>query len=195
MAATITGAPATFGLSAPQAASMTNAAEILVDANLGVIAAKNALLTARNAQTEAHQTLISTFNTLLNLSYADPAVSDSTLNSIGLDSRTTTRTPIVPQQPQSLEVVPNADGTVAVSWEAGENKYGVVYELQAGSTDSTEWTTVASVTRRNVVLSGFAPGVTRWFRVRATKNGIASEFSFTEGIYVPAPGLGFQIAA
>lgn len=195
MAATITGAPATFGLSPAQATAMTTTSAALTAANLQLIAARNAVLTAHNAQLAAHEAVLGTFTSSLKLSYADPSVSDGTLNSIGLDSRNTTRTPIIPQRPTGLEVVPSADGTVTATWNANGSKYGVIYELQAGSTDSTQWVSVANVTRRRVTLSGFAPGVTRWFRVRATKNGLSSEYSFIEGIYIPAPGTELQQAA
>lgn len=195
MAATISVTPANFGLSAGQATAMVDAADVLTSANADLLAAKNALLTAQNTMESARANLLDVFTSNLKLSYADPAVSDANLNSIGLNSRNTSRSDIIPQQPTDLLATPAVDGTVSLNWQPNGNKYSVVYEVQAADLDGTNWTTIAAVTRRNITVNGFAPGQIRWFRVRATKGSRASEYSLTAGIYLPAPGISFLQAA
>lgn len=185
IAAGIAPTPANFGLNAGQATALTDAADVLSSYNTDLQAALAVVDSLRIGQEAAKQTVIEEFTTLLNLSYADPAVSDISLGGLGLAPRNTTRSTVVPVQPTDLIATPRVDGTVKLSWNGTGNKYGVVFEVQAGSIDATEWVTVASTTRKNIVVSGFTPGQIRWFKVRATKNGFVTEWSLVEGIYLP----------
>lgn len=196
IAATISGGPTTFGLSAGNATAMTNAAENFGSALLDWNAAKAAADTAKLSKDTFRDESLATFRTYLNLMYATPTVSEISVSSLGLAPRSTERNPVVPEQPVDLVATPFADGTVKLTWGSGGNKYGVVYEVERAGTDATDWTTAFSTTKRSVTLPDAAPGVIQFFRVSATKNGLRSQPSFTEGIYLPAPGgFGEMMAA
>ena len=120
--------------------------------------------------------------------YATPSVSPSEIMTLGLEPRATTRTPIVPSTPQTPLATPFADGTVKITWSRGDNKYGVVYEIECSDADESNWAVCGTTTKQAITLSGFDPGVPKWFRIRATKNEEYSDYSFNTGIYIPVPG-------
>lgn len=196
IAATITGGPSSFGLSAGNATTMSDAAELFGTSLVDWNAAKFAADSAKVTKDSYRESTLNTFRTYLNLMYASPTVSESSVASLGLAPRSTERTPVIPEQPVDLVATPFADGTVKLTWGSGGNKYGVVYEVERAGTDATDWTTAFSTTKRSVTLPDAAPGVIQFFRVSATKNGLRSQPSFTEGIYLPAPGgFGEMMAA
>ena len=127
--------------------------------------------------------------------YASPSVTDSAIMSLSLSPRSTTRTPVVPQKPTDFAVIPFADGDVTFKWAKNGNPYGVVYIIETASADAAEWSVVETTTKTRITLGGFTAGVPRWFRVRATKNGLSSLPTPMEGIYLPASGFSVQIAA
>lgn len=194
IAAGITASPTTFGLNTGQATVLSDAAEVLATYITDLQAALAVVDSLRIGQEAAKQTVIDEFSSLLNLSYADPAVSDVSLGGLGLAPRNNGRSTVVPVQPTDLIATPRVDGTVKLVWDGTGNKYGVMFEVQAGSIDATEWVTVASTTRRNIIVSGFTPGQIRWFKVRASKNGVFSEWSLVEGIYLPTNGETLMLA-
>ena len=188
LAAAITASPTTFGLTVPIATTISDAAEVFVTSLTDWHAAQNAVTNASFVKTSQRESLLSTLSTYLNLMYATPTVTGSAITSLGLAPRSETRTPVIPFQPQDLLATPFADGTVKITWSRGDNKYGVVYQIEAAGADATEWAMIQSTTKTKVTLSGMNPGTPMWFRVRATKGTLASEYSFPSGIYIPMPG-------
>ncbi len=188
LAAAISASPATFGLTVPIATSISDAAELFVTSLTDWHSAQNAATNASYIKTSQRESLLSTLSAYLNLMYATPTVTGSAITSLGLAPRSETRTPVIPFQPQDLLATPFADGTVKLTWGRGDNKYGVVYQIEAAGADATEWTMVQSTTKAKVTLSGMNPGTPMWFRVRSTKGTLTSEYSFVAGIYIPAPG-------
>ncbi len=185
MSATIVANPTILGLTAPQATALENAAELfdsqLQDWNASIVSHK-ASGQAKNAGRAAALELFSTY---LNLVYASPAVTEAALASIGLSPRSDDRSPLKPQTPQDLLAVPYADGTIKLTWKKGGNKYGVFYQVQTAGADESDWTNLQVTTRANMTVSNVTPGEPRWFRVKAYKNGLESEFSYNAGVYIP----------
>lgn len=195
VAAQVLAAPATFGLSVGQATEMSDSAELFNELLAAWNAARNAADTASYDKQTQREASLAVFGQYLNLMYANPAVSSSDLLSIGFAPRSTAKTPILPYIPQEPFATPFADGTVKLTWKAGDNKYGVIYEVEVSDADESNWTLLASTTKTRLTFNGFAPGVPKWFRIRATKNGDVSPYSVNAGIYIPAPGLTLEEAA
>lgn len=195
IATTISGSPSTYFLTAPQASSLEDAATLFATSVADLPAARATFETALETKDGLRASTLELFGQLLNLVYAQPAVTPEILTTLDLTPRSTSKTPVVPVTPTTLVALPNVDGTVKVSWKPNGNKYGVVYELEVSDMDESNWAVVASVTKKSVTLEGFEPGVPKFFRVRATKNGEESPWSLVEGIYLPQPGVSLSIAA
>ncbi|HMS54319.1 MAG TPA: fibronectin type III domain-containing protein [Fimbriimonadaceae bacterium] len=193
--AQVLAAPATFGLSVAQATEMSDSAELFNEALAAWNAARIAADTASFDKQTQRETSLAVFSQYLNLMYANPSVSSSSILSLGFAPRSTSKTPILPFIPQEPFALPSADGSVKVSWKAGDNKYGVIYEVEVSDADESNWTLLASTTKTRLTFNDFAPGVPKWFRIRATKNGEVSPYSVNAGIYIPAPGFGLEEAA
>lgn len=187
--AQIVASPATYGLSLAQATEMADAATLFQEAIVAAENARNAAESATFDKDEQRQALVDVMSLYLNLMYATPSVTSAEIMTLGLEPRTTNKTPLIPSIPQSVLATPFADGTVKITWSRGENKYGMIYEVEVSDADESNWTVCATTTRQSVTLSGYEPGVPKWFRVRATKNGDYSDYSFNTGIYIPEPGL------
>ena len=195
ISSTIVAAPATFGLTAPQAASLEASAEVFATSIVDAEEARGAFQSAIEVKDNQRESSLELFGQLLNLMYAQPAVTPGAIASLTLDPRSTTKTPVVPSQPQDFLATPFADGTVKLSWKPGANKYGVVYEVEAADADESNWAVVATTTKSRITVAGFEAGTPKWFRVRATKNGQSSVYSFNSGIYIPIPGAPISLAA
>ncbi len=180
--------PTEYGFTAPQAASLESAAETFSSSLNDWNAAKGSYDEASEAKANQRQAAVEVFTQLLNLMYATPTVTPEAISSLSLTPRNGARSPIVPVTPTDFIATPFADGTVELKWNRNGNKYGVVFEVETAGADLSDWQIGLSTTRSKVRVSGFTPGVPAWFRVRATKNGVDSEFSFNSGIYIPAPG-------
>lgn len=185
IAGSVVAGPTTFGLTAPQAAAMEAAAELfesqLADWDASIVSHEAASL----AKNDSRAAALNTFSTFLNLVYATPTVTEATLASIGLSPRSDSRLPLKPQTPQDLLAVPFADGTVKLTWKKGDNKYGIFYQVQTAGADESDWANLQATTRQSMTVSGVTPGEPRWFRVKAYKNGLESEFSYNAGVYIP----------
>lgn len=189
IAASITASPTTFGLTALQATEMSDIAELFTDSIAAAEAARVAAESAAFDKDEQRDALLSIFSQYLNLMYATPGVTASEIMTLGLEPRSTSRTPVVPVTPLDVLATPFANGTVKINWNRGGNKYGVLFEIECSDADESNWAVCGTTTKQSITLSGFDPGVPKWFRVRATKNGEYSDYSFNSGIYIPVPGL------
>lgn len=191
----IVAAPTSFGLTVPQATSLADKADLFATALTDLEAARGSFDGAFEAKNNLRESALDLFGQLLSVMYAQPAVTPESIASLTLTPRSDTKSTIVPVQPVDFLATPFADGTVKLTWKPGANKYGVVYEVESADADESNWSVIASTTKTKLTLSGFAPGAPKWFRVRATKNGLSSVYSFHSGIYIPIPGAGFELAA
>ena len=187
IANTITAAPTTFGLTAPEATAMSDAADLYATALLDLQAAEAAFEAAKVARDSQRVALLDTFCGYLNQMYATQTVTDESIASLTLAVRDQTRTPIVPTIPTDVLATPFADGTVKLTWNRNGSAYGVVFTIEMAPADATSWTVIGNTTKAKATFSGFNPGTPCWFRVIASKNGIVSDPSFYAGIYIPSP--------
>ena len=151
---------------------------------------KEAAFRAASALCDAmRQQLLASLSTAAKIAEADPNVSDTMLRAIGLQPRpernSRPRTPIVPTD---LVANPSADGRVRLAWKGGGNGPRIAYAVET-SADGVVWSYLPTTTRQSTVLEGYAPGLTAWFRVRATNAGMISVPTAPVAVYAPAAAL------
>lgn len=187
--------PSTYGLTVPQGTQLSDIAELFATSLVDMEAARGVFDGAMEAKENLRESALEMFGQLLSVMYAQPAVTPEAISGLTLTPRSGVKVPITPVEPANLVATPSANGTVRLSWRPNGNKYGVIYEIEAADADESNWTVISTTTKTKITLSGFAPGTPKWFRVRATKNGLVSEFSFNAGIYIPIPGESMEAAA
>ena len=194
MTSTISASPATFGLSAPIASSMSNAAAAFEAAVAAAREAELAYREAVQAKKAAREALETRLTTYLPMTLANPTVTNGDLASIYLEPRTPRRAFVSPDQPEEFEVSAQSNGFSKFKWSRGENTTNTIYTLQQKTRDG-DWTNVWSGTRSRVELAGYAPGVEVLFRVIATKGRETSEHSAVQVIYPVGGNLRSRRAA
>jgi hypothetical protein len=94
----------------------------------------------------------------------------------------TTPTKHFPVQPTALLAVPDASGTVRLSWDGSGNFYPTTYVVE-GSSDGVTWSLQGTASAHKLTLNGYTPGQTFWFRVTATRNDQTSIPSASAAIW------------
>ncbi|MBL8047635.1 MAG: fibronectin type III domain-containing protein [Chthonomonas sp.] len=190
---TIGAAPGIFGLTAGGASAINTASALLSTRYDEYLAAKSAFDSAVKAKASARDNFANVFTTYLQQSYANPAVTDAALASIGLDSRPS-RTVRPVRQPLELVVTPSTNGYIAAKWKRNQNTTATTFVLEQLSADN-QWEVIWVGTRIRVELTGFTPGVRETFRVYATKADQNSAPSNTYTIYENGGNGEIQLAA
>lgn len=126
--------------------------------------------------------------------YNSSTVTDPMIAAAGLAIHDTEPTPIIPVQPLNLAATPSWDGSAALKWSRNGNPQGVTF-LVEGSPDGTAWNVIHTTTRASVTLTGFTPGTSFKFRIRATKNDILTLPSNEAEIYPTFSSAQLSIAA
>lgn len=187
--------PATYALTADELTELAEAIASLDSAAQSAATIRGELASAYVAKAKERDRLLGRFTTLVNKIYANPTVTDAMITATGLEPRDAGRSRIVPVRPANLIATPSAIGTVELKWDKNGNAYGVSYHIEVAGKDSSSWTMLTSTTRTSITLSGFEPGVMRWFRVSANKNGTTSRPSFSSVIYPDTPTSSMRLEA
>ena len=159
----------------------TAAVTALMAADAALGGAINAQVAAKAAEKAATVTkaakrdgVVAALNTIATAVYANPAVTDTMLASLGFPARRSGPAPRrVPTEPTGLSAEPFANGTVKLKWNRNGNKPGILFVIET-SEDGLAWTMIRSTTRSSFAVEGFAPGVPAWFRITATTSTAAS---------------------
>ena len=174
-----------FGISDLQVAALTSGGTGL---NGAILAQKAAIVAERQATQQkavSRKGLVDALSSAAATAYASTAT-DTQLASLGLPPRRTgTSRPKASVQPTALLAVPNANGTVKLSWARGDNRYGMTFLLET-SGDGVEWSFLRSTQRVSETVAGFAPGTAAWFRVTAATSTTTSLPSAPVAVYAPA---------
>ncbi len=188
------GDPALYGLTPAKVTALQNAGTALGSAITAAIATEAAFRADIQAKENARQTALDNVSLCAGLMYATPGVTDEMVAAAGFQPRDTEKTPIVPQEPTGLFATPNANGTVFLGWTRNGNPYGVDFVIEV-SADGSSWAQQTVTKKKSVTLEGFAPGVAKWFRVKAVNRGLTSVPSLPVSIYAPGGEAQLQIAA
>ncbi|MBS1714759.1 MAG: fibronectin type III domain-containing protein [Armatimonadetes bacterium] len=185
---------AAYGVSLPQITSVTLAVNAL-DADVTEVTAKTAALKAAYEGKRADRAnLINVLSVVGAVIYNNPNVTDEMIAAAGFAVHDTGGTPVVPQQPLDLLAAPFADGSVNLKWKRNGNPTGVSFLVESrGATGG--WDFVTSTNKARTTVNGFAPGVTTWFRVTATKNDLTSLPSNEAPIYASGGEGALSLAA
>lgn len=185
---------ASYGVSTTQATNLDGDNTNFGTSLTNVTAKKAAAKAAVQGKDAYRAELLDSISVIANVIYNNPAVTDEMIAALGLQPRAKTKSKITPKTPGTLTASPYPDGNVFLKWGRGDNPYGVIYVVET-STDGSTWTQIGSATATKLTVSGYAPGVGTWFRVRATRNGLSSPASNLAPIYVPGGGAGFLSVA
>lgn len=184
-----------YGVPAAQTTALTDAITAMSaaipaadNARVASKAATQALDTARQSSLEALGAIGSTI-------YYNPDVTDEMIADAGYAVHDSTATKNFPFQVTNLTATPNDTGTVRFTWDASGNVYPTTYIVEGRASESDPWTLVGTTTKTRVSLSGFTPGATHYFRVKASKNGQVSDPSATVGIWLPGEEVVLSVAA
>jgi len=113
---------------------------------------------------------------------------------IGLPIPANSSTPVVPKTVIGLIATPYANGTVKLKWNRSGNAEVLTFSIEV-SDDATTWDYLTAVTKTNIKLTDFAPGVTKYFRIVATRGTLAAVPSETVVIYSGSGGGALSVAA
>lgn len=190
----ISANPTAYTLSAPIAAAMADSADLYVTALTDQESAQAAFSSAVLTKTEMRDAALSTIAAYLNVIYSSPAVDDTSITALGLAPRSTSRTPITPQQPLGLIAVPSPTGQCELSWSRNGNPYSVQFVVET-RVEAGDWTVAGITSKAKVNLTGFVPGETTYFRVYAQKNDENSVPSNIAVIYEGGELTALSVAA
>lgn len=154
----------------------------------------NAMITSREAAKAATQTkstarknLIADLRVLAQKIYANPAVSDALIAQLGLPVHDSSRSKVIPVSPASLVVAGFANGENKLTWKRNGNANSVVFWLEESIGDGN-WALFATSTRTTFVQQNQTPGTMKYYRVRATANGLVSAPSNEAVVYQNGSG-------
>jgi hypothetical protein len=189
-----TGDPADYGLTAGQVTALQTAGTALQTKITAAVAAEAAFRAAIQDKLAARETALSNVGLCAGLMYATPTVTDTMVAAAGFSPRDTSPTPVIPQQPTDLVATPFATGQAKLAWGRNGNPYGVEFIIEA-SDNGVSWTQISVTKRKSLTLDGFAPGVTKWFRVKASNRGLTSAASSSAAIYGGDDSVELSLAA
>lgn len=165
---------------------------------------RNSAISARNTSLAATQTQndsVSALHDLLALAIADikayanqQADPNAVYTEMEVPVPASTGTRYSPVPVTDLIATPDTLGDVELKWNGGANAVDTVYFIE-GSADGTAWTQVFATKRQRISLSGYTPGQTYWFRVKASNNGEVSSASSSVAIWGGGGSANLSIAA
>lgn len=190
----VNAAFASYGLTTLQGAAWEAAAD---DFGVKIGAVENAKVAyeaAVVAKDVSRASLLSTTTDMTGIIYAFPGITDVLLASAGLAVYSTTKTPKVPSTPSTPLALPSATGDVKLKWNRLSNPTGITFVIESKG-ETGDWAQVATTTAAKITLSGYIPGVPRWFRIVATHRGLSATPTLPVAIYHEEGGTGLSLAA
>lgn len=191
----ITAAAGAYGTSAAQDTALANANNALAAAITAKQAARDASKAATQQALAARTAMLNALGSIGATIYNDPAVTNQMIADAGYAVHDDVPTKHAPSQPLNLTATPDAFGTVTFNFHNNGNPYPTTYVIEGRPNENTDWTTVLTTTRTRMKAEGFTPGVTHWFRVRASRLGLVSIPSNVAGIWEPEQVVELQVAA
>lgn len=173
---------ADYGLTATQAASLTDAVNQFLSDRTQVEAQRSAYRAAVERQRASRQDLLDQIGRITATIYNEPSVTPAMIARLGLEPRDATLTRAVPHTPQSFVAVPNADGSVSFRWDRSGNSKRVNFAIETRGAEGT-WKIVCFTSKTRAKAFGFRPGEEAWFRIYALVNDVVSPPSAARVIY------------
>ena len=188
-------APSAYSLTAAQVLSLSNASTAFSEALAENEAAQGAAKAATAFKNEKREALVSVLSELGAIMYRSPSVTDDMLLRAQYAVHDDHKSAPSVDKPLSLLAKPDADGSVKLTWSRNGNKQGTIFNIECKGEEG-DWMHLATTTKAKITVTGFTPGITKWFRVRATRDGLYSLPSNEEPIYhSPTQPVQLKVAA
>lgn len=184
----------TVGLTAPEISGFGTTVDTYSTALSSVEAAKASYDAFYEAFMTEKASMVKLMRKYNNRMQASSGITNAKRAEIGLPIPSSSSTPVVPQTVTGLLATPYANGTVRLKWNRSGNAETVTFSIEV-SEDSVAWDYLTAVTKTNIRLTDFAPGVTKYFRIVATRGTLQAVPSETVVIYSGSGGGELSIAA
>ena len=147
------------------------------------IMAQDAAQGATGNKNEAKSTLMEIIRDLAAKIQADKTVSNNLRNILGLPVHDTIHSLVHPHIPQDLFAEGTATGVNKLDWEAGENKAGVLYVVEAMKENEKDFSFVDVVTKTKYDHKNQTPGVMITYQIKAKRGDEVSQPSNNAVVY------------
>ncbi len=134
------------------------------------VAAQIAATEAVVAKNNSRKALEETYKEYIAKFQADKQLPDTIRAALKITIKDTTPTPRIPHQPQDLVVKGIPEGENQLNWDAGENKPGMMYQIEAQTDVNVGFVLVDVVTKTKYDHKHQTPGVRVDYRVRAKRD-------------------------
>lgn len=131
---------------------------------------------------------------IVNQIQANLNVSVNLKDQLGINPHDTPHTNTPPAPPTDLKVFPDINGTNTLKWQRGDNKTGTRFVIEAMLGGSNTYTYIASTSKTRFEHTGQALGVLVWYRVRAERSDMASDWCTPEAAYGGKSGSGKNLS-
>ena len=185
--------PTDYGVNTSECEALGDLKDELIVLYANAEAANQAKLAAYETRNAKWNEVLDSIGDFTKRIYAKPDVDDTLLLKAGLAPRPVS-TARPPQRPLNLVANPSATGEVELTWSRNGNAPNAVFVVETKSSTGN-WTIVGQYTRTRITVSGFTPGVTKYFRVTATRNNASSLPSNETLIYGSSGSSELSIAA
>jgi len=132
---------------------------------------------------EAKDSLEDNIRDLAGKIQADKSVSNNLRSILGLPVHDNIHTHIHPQIPQDLYAEGSPTGANHLNWEAGENKPGTMYVVEAMKAGEKDFSFVDVVTKTKYDHKGQTPGVLITYQIKAKRGDEVSQPSNNAVVY------------
>lgn len=182
MAQNAPGLQAELGLSAAQLQEILDADADFRQAQDQAEQALNAYRSAVQAKADVRERAIELLSRRIATWKHDPSISSATLSEVGVyrNKRKRSRVPVF--RPGNFMVVPNNTVNV-LTWEPNGNEYRTVYVIESRKSVSEPWELVDFTTKTKFEHYGQTPGATVWYRVRAQRTELKSQWTMPSSVY------------
>ena len=168
------------GLTAPQVEAISDAATAFTAAYTASEAAKNAQKGAVSTKNETRRTTTDVIREAAAIILASPEATKTIIAAFGMNPDPTSSGPV--ETPISLVANAASNGNCALTWNRNGNAQSTVFVLESKSATS-DWAMFGTTTKSKFTDPNAAPGVVKFYRVRAERAGETSGYSNETVIY------------
>lgn len=174
-----------LGLDAAETTALSDAETAFDNART---ARDNAFAAAKSstiAKNDARATVLALVGQYNNEWQANPAISPTLLQQLGLSPHASSRSTVPVFEPTNFTASGKGNGAVTLKWSRNGNVYGCTFFIEVSYDEGVTWQVYTATPKQRITLQG-VPMVPTTFRVRGERNGVFGEPSSTANVYFPA---------
>jgi len=145
--------------------------------------AQNAAEAATGDKNESRKSFEKEIRSIAGIIQANPDIPNNLREILGLPVHDNIHTHIHPQIPQDLYAEGSPTGVNHLNWEAGENKPGTMYVVEAMQAGEKDFSFVDVVTKTKYDHKGQTPGVMITYQIKAKRGDEVSQPSNNAVVY------------